>query len=151
MKNLLKIALFCVFTFGTSSAVNAQESYGGALNLFGAFGDYSAITGNYEIPLATNWTISPQATIPLDFNFIIAGARVDYYFDSLLSLNEPWDIWGGAGAGVLIGLDDAYKGGISLILNIGAEYKFNEKWGIILDAGDAGGGFGGSLGVGIHL
>ena len=148
MKKILRITLFSILVLGASSKVSAQESYGGALNLFGTFGNYTSITGNYEIPLATNWTISPTATIPLDFDFLVAGARVDYYFDSLLGLNEPWDIWGGVGAGFVIGLDDAYSGdGIDLILHVGAEYKFNETWGIILD----GGAGGGSLGVGIHL
>jgi len=52
------------------------------------------------------------------------------------------------GAGFVIDLDDAYSGdGIDLILNIGAEYKFNDTWGIIL----AGGANGASIGVGIHL
>lgn len=148
MKKNLRIILFSILLMGASSHLHAQESYGGALNLFGSFGEYSVITGSYEIPLATNWTISPQATIPFDFDFIVAGARVDYYFDSILGLNEPWDIWGGVGAGLVIGLDEAYSGdGIDLILNIGTEYKFNDKLGIILAFGENGA----SLGVGIHL
>jgi len=148
MKKLLRITLFCVFAFGASSTMSAQESYGGALNLFPSFGSFSSVTGNYEIPLAQNFTISPEVTLPFSFDYVLAGARVDYYFDSLLGLNEPWDIWAGAGAGFIIGLDDAYTGsGLDLILHVGAEYKFNQTWGLILDAG----AYGGSLGVGIHM
>ncbi|MEI6864617.1 hypothetical protein [Flavicella sp.] len=149
MKKLIRISLLlCVFTFGASSTVSAQESYGGALNLFAKIGDDSAISGYYEFALAKNFTISPEATIPLNFDYIHAGARVDYYFDSLLNLNEPWDIWGGAGAGLYMGTHD--DGGIILDLHIGGEYKFNQTWGIILEAGGRDGGTG-SLGVGIHL
>lgn len=148
MKKLLRIALFCVFTFGASTAVNAQESYGGALNLFATFGNNSSVTGNYEFALAKNFTISPEATVPFDFDYIAAGARVDYYFDSLIKLNEPWDIWGGVSAGFRIGLADEWAGDdLRLDLHIGGEYKFNQKWGIILEAGNNGGSFG----VGIHL
>jgi len=149
MKKILRITLFSILVLGASSKVSAQESYGGALNLFPSFGSFSSITGNYEIPLAQNFTISPEATLPFSFDYILAGARVDYYFDSLLGLNEPWDIWAGVGAGLFIALDDAYASGgdIGLILHVGAEYKFNKTWGLILDAG----AYGGSLGVGIHL
>ena len=148
MKNLFTIALFCVFALGANSKLSAQESYGNALNVFATFGDNSSVTANYEFPLAKNWTISPQGTIPFDLGYIRAGARVDYYFDSLLSLNEPWDIWGGVGAGFNIGIADDYNGdNLSLNLNLGGEYKFNEKFGIILEAGN----YGGSIGLGIHL
>ena len=147
MKKLLRITLFCVFAFGATSTLSAQESYGGALNLFATFGNNSSVTGNYEIALAKNWTISPEATIPFDFDYIGAGARVDYYFDSLLKLNEPWDIWGGVGAGFNIGIGNDYNSDLAWNLHIGGEYKFNQKWGIILEAGNGGG----SLGLGIHM
>ena len=146
MKKLLTIALFCAFAFGASTNAKAQESYK-ALNLFATFGNNSSVSGVYEIPLAKNWTISPEATVPFDFDYIRAGARVDYYFDSLLQLNEPWDIWGGAGAGFNIGLASDYNSDLSLNLHIGGEYKFNNKFGIILEAGNGGG----SLGLGIHM
>ena len=140
--------MFCVFTFGVSTAVSAQESYGKALNLFATLGNNSSVTGNYEIALAKNFTISPEATVPFDLDYIRAGARVDYYFDSLLKLNEPWDIWGGAAAGFNIGLGDGYVGDdIDISLHIGAEYKFSQKWGLILEGGNGGG----SIGVGIHM
>ena len=147
MKKLLRITLFCVFAFGASSTMSAQESYGGALNLFATFGNNSSVTGNYEISLAKNWTISTEATIPFAFDYIRAGARVDYYFDSLLKLNEPWDIWGGVGAGFNIGIASDYNSDLAWNLHIGGEYKFNQTWGIILEAGNGGG----SLGVGIHM
>lgn len=140
--------LFCTFTFGIYSTASAQENYGNALNLFANFGSNSAIGGHYEIPLAKNFTISPEAALPFDFDYVYAGARVDYYFDSLLKLNEPWDIWGGVGAGLHIGSN--VSSDLQWDLHIGGEYKFNETWGIILQAG-GGKAAGGGLGVGIHL
>jgi len=148
MKKIIRIALFCTFIFGASTTVKAQESYGNALNVFASFGDNSSIGGFYEFTLAKNFTISPEVAIPFDFDSMYAGARVDYYFDSLVKLNEPWDIWGGVGLGFNIGnnIDDNLRWD----LHIGGEYKFNEKWGIIAEFG--GGSYGaGFLGVGIHL
>jgi len=46
MKKLPPLSLFCLFTFGLSSNMAAQESYGKALNLFATFGGNSSITGN---------------------------------------------------------------------------------------------------------
>jgi hypothetical protein len=97
------------------------------LNLFVTFGDNSSVTGNYEFALGNNFTISPVAKLPFDFDYISAGARVDYYFDSLLKLNEPWDIWAGVGARYRLGLADHYNGNdINLNVHIGGEYKLNQ-------------------------
>lgn len=145
MKKSLRIALFCVFTFGATSVVSAQESYAGALNIFANIGDNTSVSANYEFALAKNFTISPEVTLPFDLNYMFAGARVDYYFDSLLKLNEPWDIWAGAGAGLLIG--SAAEDSLNINFHIGGEYKFNETWGLILETGlDSA-----NIGVGIHL
>jgi hypothetical protein len=146
MKKLLTIAFFSAFTFGTSTVVSAQESYAGALNVFATLGNNSSVSANYEFALAKNFTISPEATIPFDLDYISAGARVDYYFDSLLNLVEPWDVWAGAGVGFNIG-SDSNNDDLNLNLHIGGEYKFNQTWGLILEGGNGGG----SLGVGIHL
>tara|TARA_B100000809_G_scaffold266892_2_gene332630 strand:- start:3664 stop:4101 length:438 start_codon:yes stop_codon:yes gene_type:complete len=145
MKKSITILLFCAFILGATEAVSAQESYAGALNVFASFGNKSAVNANYEFALGKNLTISPEATIPFDFDYMFAGARVDYYFDSLLELNEPWDIWAGGGAGFMIGKNDIVDG-INLNFHVGGEYKFNQKWGVILEGGNV---F--SLGVGIHL
>ena len=145
MKNLVLLVLLSL-GLGIYS-VSAQENYGGAINAFVKFGDNSSISANYEFQVANNVTVSPEARIWFSGeNDLAIGGRADYYFDSLLGLNEPWDIWGGADAGFVLGDGDDF----SINLHIGAEYKFNETWGLILEFG-GGTTTAGGIGVGIHL
>lgn len=147
MKKLITLfTLFLALTF--SNDLTAQEDYS-ALNLFVSFGSNAAINGHYEIPIANNLTVSPAATVAFDFDYIALGARMDYYFDSLLKLQEPWDIWGGVDAGFVLG-DDDDNDDFSLNLHAGVEYKLNETWGIIAEFGGGTASFGG-IGVGIHF
>lgn len=147
MKKLFTLCcLFIALTF--SNDLTAQEDYS-ALNLFVSFGSNAAINGHYEIPIANNLTVSPAATVAFDFDYIALGARMDYYFDSLLKLKEPWDIWGGVDAGFVLG-DDEDNDDFSLNLHAGVEYKLNDTWGIIAEFGGGTASFGG-IGVGIHF
>jgi hypothetical protein len=147
MKKLFT-AFSLVFVLFFSNQVIAQEDYS-ALNLFVSFGSNAAINGHYEIPIANNLTVSPSATVAFDFDYIALGARLDYYFDSLLKLNEPWDIWAGIDSGFVLG-DDDDNDDFSLNLHAGVEYKINETWGIIAEFGGGTSSFGG-IGVGIHF
>lgn len=121
MKTALIINLFCALGFGVFSPVTVQELYGNALNIFTSFRDDFSVITNYECAFAKTWTISLEASTP--FDSMHAGARVDYYFDSLLELNEPWDIWAVAGTGILIGGDDT-QDNLNIDVHIGVEYKF---------------------------
>jgi len=147
MKRLFTI-LALTFMFLSTTTSNAQEDYS-ALNLFVSFGENAAINGHYEFPIADNLTISPAATVAFDFDYIALGARLDYYFDSLLKLNEPWDIWAGVDTGFVMG-DDEDNDDFSLNLHAGVEYKINETWGIIAEFG-GGTASSGGIGVGIHF
>lgn len=157
MKYLLKLCILCCLCFHAFTELHAQrklqafassESYANSLNVFLGFGDNSAIRANYELPLAKNFTISPEAYLPLNFEFIYAGARVDYYFDELVNLAADWDIWGGLRAGLYLGSDVSNE--IRLNLQLGGEYRLNETWGILLEIG---GGKMSNAGIGaaIHL
>ena len=147
MKNLFAFLLVIGLFLAVSQNTYAQEDHGNALNLFVKFGDNSSISGNYEFQVAPNLTVSPEARIWFSGeNDLALGARVDYYFDSLLKLPEPWDIWGGADAGFVIGDGDD----LTLNLHAGAEYKFSDMWGIILEFG-GGKTASGGIGVGIHF
>ncbi|MFD1315887.1 hypothetical protein [Namhaeicola litoreus] len=147
MKRLLTLFILAI-TFSFANVANAQEDYS-ALNLFVSFGDHAAINGHYEIPIAKNLTVSPSAVVAFDFDYIALGGRLDYYFDSLFKLNEPWDIWGGVDAGFVLG-DDDKNDDFSLNLHAGVEYKLNDTWGIIGEIGGGTASFGG-IGVGIHF
>ena len=140
---MLIIGLF----LAVSESGHAQENHGNALNLFVKFGDNSSISGNYEFQVAPNLTVSPEARVWFSGeNDLALGGRVDYYFDSLLKLPEPWDIWAGADAGFVVGDGDD----LTLNLHAGAEYKFSDMWGIILEFG-GGKTASGGIGVGIHF
>ncbi len=147
MKYLLTFLLFVSLLFGLSNTVVAQENYGGELNAYVKFGDNSSLGAYYEFQVLENITVSPEARISFGSDaFISLGGRADYYFDSLLNIDEPWDVWAGVDAGFIISGNDTF----SVNLHIGGEYKFNETWGIIAEIG-AGQEFTGGIGVGIHF
>lgn len=146
MKKLITFLLFTGLFIGFSNSVFAQEDYS-ALNLYVSFGENSAINAQYEIPVATNLTVSPAVVIPFDFDYLTLGVRADYYFDSLMNLPEPWDIWGGVDTGFVLGNDNDV---FNINAHVGVEYKFNETWGILAEFGGGTASFGG-LGVGIHF
>lgn len=146
MKNLFRIIVLAVFTFGASATMSAQESYGNALNLFASFdGDTASLNGHFEIDLAKNLTLSPEGTLALDFDYAVIGARLDYYLDEIVQLNEPWDLWVGAGAGLKVGSE--VSNDINVTFHVGGEYKFTQTFGVILEGGNGGA----SVGLGIHL
>lgn len=147
MKKLWTLLLFASLFLGLSNYTFAQENYGKVFNAFVKFGDNSSIGGNYEFQVADNITVSPEGVISFGSDTWLAlGARADYYFDSLFKLVEPWDIWAGVDAGVIISGDDNF----TLNIHAGVEYKFNETWGIIAEFG-GGKTSSGGIGVGIHF
>lgn len=146
MKNIYAFCLLAGLFLALSTSAFAQENHGNALNLFVKFGDNSSISANYEFQVHPDITVSPEARIWFSGNGLALGARADYYFDRIFNLAEPWDIWGGADAGFIIDGEDDF----SLNLHAGAEYKFNDTWGIILEFG-GGTTTAGGIGVGIHF
>ncbi len=145
MKKLITLLFFGFVFAAITNNVTAQEDYS-ALNLYVSFGDNGAINAQYEIPIVENVTISPAVVIPFDFDNLSVGVRADYYFDSLMKLPEPWDIWGGVDTGIVLGGNDAFN----INGHVGVEYKFDETWGILAEFGGGTASFGG-IGVGIHF
>ncbi len=147
MKNLVTILLFGCLFLGLSNYSFAQENYGKVLNGFVKFGDNSSVGGNYEFQVAPSITVSPEAVISFGTDdWIALGARADYYFDSLINLVEPWDIWAGVDAAIIVSGDDSF----TLNIHAGVEYKFNDTWGLIAEFG-GGKTSSGGIGVGIHF
>jgi len=150
MKKLCKVLLIGVLFVALSGTVYAQENHGNSLNVFVKFGDNSSISANYEFSVAKDITVSPEARIWFSGdNDLALGVRGDYYFDRLLKLAEPWDIWGGVDLGFVVSGNE-YKDDMDLNIHIGGEYKFNDMWGIILELG-GGTTAAGGIGVGIHF
>ena len=146
MNNIYALCFLVALFFAASGTTMAQENHGNALNVFVKFGDNSSIAAHYEFQVHPDITVSPEARIWFSDNGFAIGARADYYFDRLFNLKEPWDIWGGADAGFIIDGEDDF----SINLHAGAEYKFNETWGLILELG-GGTTTAGGIGVAVHF
>jgi len=111
---------------------NAQESYGGALNLglgVGGYSGYYKYAGhslpvfhiNYEFDVAKNFTLAPFLSVYTYSNeyywgnnnypsqyytyretVIPIGLKGTYYFDDLLNANSKWDFYLGASLGLAL-------------------------------------------------
>ena len=147
MKNLVTLFLAAGLFIALSGNLHAQENYGGALNAFLKFGDNASISANYEFQVAPSLTLSPEARIWFSGeNDLAIGGRADYYFDSLLELVEPWDIWAGIDASFISGDGDDF----GLNAHLGVEYKISDFIGIIAEFG-GGTTTAGGIGVGFHF
>ena len=147
MKNLFKLLLAAGLFMALTGSLQAQENYGGALNTFLKFADNASISANYEFEVAPSLTLSPEARVWFSGdNNLALGGRADYYFDSLLGLVEPWDIWLGVDAAFITGDGD----NIGLNAHLGVEYKISDFIGIIAEFG-GGTTTAGGIGVGFHF
>ncbi len=145
-KQFTFLAIASLIIFGMTQTY-AQENHGGALNAFVKFGDNSSIAAHYEIQVAPNLTVSPEARVWFSGeNSLALGGRADYYFDSLFGLGSNWDIWGGADAGFILDGDDDF----SINLHAGVEYHLSSAIGIILEFG-GGTTTAGGIGLAFHL
>ena len=147
MKNFYTLIVVAVLFIAATETSVAQESHGNALNVFVKFGNNSSIAANYEIEVHPDITVSPEARIWFSGeNDLALGARGDYYFDRILKLAEPWDIWGGVDAGFILNGDD----NLSLNIHAGVEYKFSDTFGLIFEFG-GGTTSAGGIGIALHL
>ena len=147
MKNIFTLLLAAGLFFALAGNTYAQENYGGALNTFLSFGDHSSLSANYEVQVANNITVSPEARVWFSGdNNLALGGRADYYFDSLFGLNEPLYIWAGVDAAFITGDGDDFN----LNIHAGVEYKITDFIGIIAEFG-GGTIASGGIGVGFHF
>lgn len=114
--------------------------------------NFGLIGISYDIPVATDIAISPFAGTDFNLDYLVLGAKGSYYFDNLMGLSDPWDIYAGANAGfgLWIGNDkDNNSSDIAIGLHVGARWFWNEKWGLYLELG--GGKLGSTAGLGITM
>lgn len=150
MKILINLFFVVGLLLGFNTTVTAQENHGSALNMFVKFGSSSSIAANYEIQVAKDITLAPMARFWFSGkNTFALGGRGDFYFDRLFNLIEPFDIWAGVDAGVVVS-GDSNKDDFNLNLHAGVEYKFNNKFGVIFEFG-GGNTSSGGIGVGFHF
>jgi hypothetical protein len=137
MKKLLTIIMLAAVMSFSSSAVFAQAQKQLNIGFIGA---------NYEIPVAKDITVAPAAGVDWNFNHLQIGVKGNYYFDNLLELTEPWDVYAGLNAGYGIGLS-GNGSDFAFGMQIGGRWFWNDKWGVYLEAAfgnldNAGGGAG---------
>ena len=146
MKKSLKLLAFGFLFLASGLSISAQENYGNTLNGFLKFGDKARIGAYYEIQIVDNFTLSPEIVLPFNFSDVKLGVRADYYFDNLLKLKEPWDIYAGLDSGIIVGGDDNFD----LNIHAGAEYKFHKNWGVVAEFG-GGSTTTGGIGMAYHF
>lgn len=130
MKKIILLAL--LFAAGIQSNAQAQETYGGTLNLalgVGGYSGYYKYAGrslpvfhvNYEFGVAKNFTLAPfisvyafrdeyywgNANYPDRYytyreTVIPIGVKGTYYFDQILKATSPWDFYMAGSVGLAI-------------------------------------------------
>lgn len=138
MKKLLLASLFALFALAASGQATKQLNFG-------------FVGVGYDIPVHTDIAITPFASTNWDFNHLVLGVKGDYYFDNLLSLPAPWDVYAGVNAGFAIGLGDGNSSDLDLGIQIGGRWFWNDKWGLYLQGGGGMQGATGGLGITMRL
>ena len=134
-----KIILLLAFVAVSSISFGQAQKY---LNL-------GFVGVSYEIPVAKDITVGPAAYTDWNFDYLTVGAKGNYYFDSLLELTEPWDVYAGANIGFGIAMNNGNDSEINFGLQVGGRWFWNEKWGVYVEIG--GGALGGAAGVGVTM
>jgi hypothetical protein len=138
-----KITLLLVATL----FLGASNSFGQATRQL----SFGVVGVAYDIPVAAAISIAPFASTNWDFNHLVLGVKGDYYFDTLLGLPAPWDVYAGANAGFAIGLGDGNSSDLDIGLQVGGRWFWNEKWGLFLQGGGGMQGATGGLGITMKL
>ncbi|MHA7944995.1 hypothetical protein ACJOV8_018130 [Formosa sp. 3Alg 14/1] len=95
--------------------------------------NFGLIGVNYEIPVHENITIAPGVGTDFNLDWVNIGVKGNYYFDELFGISDDaWDVYGGANAGYAIysGDDDLESSDLSLGLQVGGRWFWNDKWGL---------------------
>lgn len=134
-----------IFLFAFIMTVGASNVFGQAQKQL----NFGLIGLSYDIPVATDIAVTPFASTDFDINYLIIGVKGSYYFDNLISLPEPWDLYAGANAGYGLGINDGNGNDLDIGLQVGGRWFWNDKWGIYLEFG--GGKLGNTGGLGITM
>ena len=145
-----KITLIVLLFLGMNSLfAQAQKelNFGIGLN-HGGFPVYAS----FDFPVATNIAIAPMIAFNVnDFDWMVIGAKGDYYFDELFGLPSAWDVYGGVNLGYRVWMGDEYddnhhkdyykynenyySSGLAFGLEVGARWFWSDKWGLNLEFG----------------
>ena len=134
-KVLLVVIMFFAVQFGYGQAAKQLN--------FGIIGV------SYDIPVATNFAITPFAGSNLNLSWLTFGVKGNYYFDNMLGMPESMDLYAGANAGYALGLGAGKGTNFFIGLQVGFRWFWNEKWGLYVEAGA--GNIGGTGGLGLTM
>ena len=138
MKKLVLVLATVIASVATYAQPDSQINFG----LIGL---------SYELPVATDISVSPFAGTDFELNFLTLGVKGNYYFDNLLSITSAFDFYAGANAGYALGLG-GNGSDFDFGLQVGGRWFWSEKWGLYLElAGGKVGGAGGGLGLTMKL
>lgn len=144
MKKVLLSLTIVGLSFFTTKTVSAQAQSQLNIGIIGI---------SYEIPVASAITIAPAAFTDLDLDRLTLGVKGNFYFDDLIGLSEPWDVYAGAnlGFGLWIGDDkNNHSNDLDLGLQVGGRWFWSDKWGVYAEIG--GGKLGGAAyGIGVTM
>ena len=139
MKKLLLVFVAAV----TSVAMYAQPDHQINIGVIGA---------SYEIPVATDISVSPFAGTNLNLDYLTLGVKGNYYFDNILGILPAFDFYAGANAGYALAIDKNNSAAFDFGLQVGGRWFWSDKWGLYLElAGGKVGGAGGGLGITMKL
>lgn len=142
---IMKKLTFIVILFLGSHGLFAQAT--SQLN-FGGLG--TGLYMSYDIPVAADITVAPLGRTDWDFNRLILGARIDYYFDRLFDLPAAWDVYLGGNGGWRIINNHDNADDFDFGAQLGARWHWNEKWALNFEFG-GGTSVDGGIGVTMQL
>jgi len=112
--------------------------------------NFGLIGVSYEIPLATDVSIAPFAGINPNFNWLSAGVKANYYFDTLLELPSEWDVYAGVNTGYAFAIkNNSDVNCFDIGLHVGGRWFWCDRWGVFLELGS--GIVGATSGLGITM
>ena len=102
-----------------------------------------------DFAVSPDITVSPMVALTAgnSYSFTTIGVHSDYHFNSLLNIPSNWDFYAGANLGFRFYMSShSGTSPLSLGLQIGGRYYWNQRWGVNLELG-GGAGFGSRIGV----
>ena len=162
------ITLVSVFCFMASSYSQNPLPVGKAQLNFGIGFSNSGIPlyGGFDIGVAKNITLGGEVSYRgynedwksnnYHHNVLGISANGNYHFNTLLKIQEKWDVYAGLNLGFYSwsspeDYDGDYNSGVGLGAQVGARYYFSQKVGLNLEFGGGNEFAGGKFGLTVRL
>jgi outer membrane immunogenic protein len=167
MKRILITSVIFFFIMATTYAQNPLPVGKAQLNLGVGFSNSGIpIYGGFDIGVAKNITLGGELSYRsynenwhsdnYHHNVLGISANGNYHFNTLLKIQEKWDVYAGLNLGFYSWsspseYDGNHNSGVGLGAQVGARYFFSKKVGINLEFGGGNEFSGGKFGLTIRL